>query len=119
LIDDKTLLQTDAMVIAGILILLTILLTVKPFEKPKGRKQRILRWLVVLAFIGPIWLFSISAIYTFYESVLEIAHFCAVLGFVWLMAAVGAIGWVFLVGVKEKTSTGGWGRDGALKDSKE
>jgi len=61
---------------------------------------------VALAFIGPIWLFSFSAIYTFYEPVLENALFYAALGFVWLMTTVGAIVWVFLVEVKEKTFTG-------------
>ena len=76
MIDDKTLLQTDATVIAGVLILLTILLTVKPFEYPRGRQQGItpLHW--------------------------------AVAGFGWLTGAIIAITLVSLFGVKEKTETG-------------
>jgi multisubunit Na+/H+ antiporter MnhB subunit len=107
LIDDKTLLQADATVIAGVLILLTILLTVKPYEKPKGRKQEVLRALVAIGLTGLIALFSSSAIAAFYESQIQVASNWAIFGFFWFIGVIAAIVWVSLYGVKEKTQPSG------------
>lgn len=111
LIDDKTLLQADAAVIAGVLILLTILLTVKPFERPKGRKQGMLQALVAIGLTGLIALFSSSAITTFYEQTSQFAAGFAILGFFWLIGTIAAIVWVSVYRVKETTFTGAGGRD--------
>jgi hypothetical protein len=119
LIDDKTLLQADAAVIAGVLILLTILLTVKPFEKPKGRKQGILQALVAIGLTGLIALFSVSAITTFYEQTPQFAAGYAILGFFWLIGTIAAIVWVSVYRVKEPTFTGAGGRDVTNKSDKE
>jgi hypothetical protein len=103
------LLTADATVIAGVLILLTILLTVKPFEKPKGLKQKWLRWSVSAGLIGLIATFSVSAITTLDERTSQFAAGFAIAGFILLIAIIAAIVWVSVYGFKEATFTGGGG----------
>ncbi|MDQ6864356.1 MAG: hypothetical protein M3044_11080 [Thermoproteota archaeon] len=102
-LDDNTLLQTDATVIAGVLILLTIY-SLKPRKSPESRRERALNFIVAGVLLTVIIPFSVSAMMIIYPDV-EPAAGATLGGFLYLMVGIVLIVVFSKIHIPERTET--------------
>jgi hypothetical protein len=106
-VDNNTLLQVDATVIAGVLILLTIY-SLKPRivgKPPESRQARIMDFIIAVMIVTVIIPFSISAMMILGPDK-EPAAVVAWGGFIYLMLGIVLIVLFSRIRLREKTETG-------------
>jgi hypothetical protein len=104
-LDDNTLLQTDATVIAGVLILLTIY-SLKPGKSPESRRERFTNTFVAIAIVTVIIPFSVSAILILNPTYPGNAVQLMTAGFLYLIVGIVIIVLIPRLPIKEITETG-------------
>jgi hypothetical protein len=103
-IDDNTLLQTDATVIAGILVLLTIY-TLRPRHSPESREKWIMDHTQTIV-MGSVVPFCVSAIIILNNASPGLAVAFTTVGFIYLVVGILAIILIPRLPIQEKTETG-------------